>query len=157
MATPLKVAPYRIFVNESPAENADDSDGPTIAYFDIPLDIPHAGKVATRICVLLDSRGYLSDARFLPLLEKAQEMENLLIPYRYDEENPPDEEAERIQREAADLGRAFVAEIERVGAGEDRLGQCIRNLFECLERGREGAALSLRAGESPRSLQRPSG
>jgi hypothetical protein len=39
--------------------------------------------------------------------------------------------------------------------GHDRLGQCVRNFFECLELGREGAAISLRAGENPRSMQRP--
>ena len=37
----------------------------------------------------------------------------------------------------------------------DRLGQLVRNYFECLELGAEGAEISLRAGEDPRSLQRP--
>ena len=46
-------------------------------------------------------------------------------------------------------------EIEKAGAGADRLGQQVRNLFECLELGEEGAAISLRAGENPRSLLRP--
>jgi len=152
VATLLKVATYKIIVNEMKSESPTDTPVP---YFDIPLDIPHAGKIATRICVLLDSRGYLSEPRYLLLLEKAQEIENLLSPYRYDDDNPPDEESERIQREAATLGRELIVEIERVGAREDRLGQCIRNLFECLEMGREGATLSLRAGENPQSLQRP--
>ena len=53
------------------------------------------------------------------------------------------------------LGRLLVDHIERDQLGHDRLGQGIRNLFECLELGREGAVISLRAGEDPRSFQRP--
>jgi hypothetical protein len=45
--------------------------------------------------------------------------------------------------------------IEALGVGEDRLGQNVRNLFECLGLGQEGAEISLRAGEDPRSLMRP--
>ena len=56
---------------------------------------------------------------------------------------------------AFDLVYQLVDEIERHALGEDRLGECIRNLFECLELGAEGAVLSLRAGENPDSLQRP--
>jgi hypothetical protein len=55
----------------------------------------------------------------------------------------------------ADLARALVDQIERAGAGSDRLGQHVRNFFECLSLGEEGAAISLRAGEDPNSIQRP--
>lgn len=57
--------------------------------------------------------------------------------------------------EAAVLGRALVDVFEQSHVADDRLGQCVRNLFECLGWGREGAEISLRAGENPRSLQRP--
>ena len=56
---------------------------------------------------------------------------------------------------AAASGRKLVEEIERMGIGEDRLGQAVRNLFECLGFAEEGAAISLRAGEDPNSLMRP--
>ncbi len=52
-------------------------------------------------------------------------------------------------------GEFLVDELEARGWKDDRLGQTVRNLFECLERGAEGAALSLRAGEDPRSPLRP--
>lgn len=53
------------------------------------------------------------------------------------------------------MGRVLVSEIAAAGVGGDRIGQCVRNLFECLERGEEGARLSLLAGEDPCSLLRP--
>ena len=46
-------------------------------------------------------------------------------------------------------------DIEKNKLGGDRLGQAVRNLFECLALGEEGAAISLRAGENPRSTLRP--
>jgi hypothetical protein len=60
-----------------------------------------------------------------------------------------------LRDEAAQLGRRLVECIEADEVGSDRVGQCVRNLFECLALGQEGAALSLRAGEDPNSLQRP--
>lgn len=51
--------------------------------------------------------------------------------------------------------RQLTRDISEGAYGHDRLGQCIRNLFECLGRSAEGAKLSLLAGEDPNSLQRP--
>ncbi|MFZ5495316.1 MAG: hypothetical protein ACOZE5_08265 [Verrucomicrobiota bacterium] len=45
--------------------------------------------------------------------------------------------------------------MELDSLGHDRLGQGVRNYFECLELGREGAAIPLRAGKDPESMQRP--
>jgi hypothetical protein len=53
------------------------------------------------------------------------------------------------------MARELVALLEPTRLKGDRLGQLIRNLFECLELGKEGAEISLRAGENPNSLQRP--
>ena len=85
----------------------------------------------------------------------ASKLDALLAPYVDHDDNPPAPIAARVRNEAASLGRKLVDEIERAKAGHDRLGQCVRNLFECLELGREGAAISLRAGEDPKSFQRP--
>jgi hypothetical protein len=85
----------------------------------------------------------------------AAKLEGILAPYLEMEDNPPAVIATRVRQEAAALGRKLVDEIELAGVGHDRLGQCVRNLFECLELGREGAAISLRAGEDPKSFQRP--
>ena len=85
----------------------------------------------------------------------AQELVQLLTDYLFSGENPPPPQAHRVCEQAAMIARRFVDEAERERVGYDRLGQCVRNLFECLERGEEGAELGLRAGENPRSLQRP--
>jgi len=119
-------------------------------HFDIPLNLPHAGTVAARISRLLGDEG----EEGAPTVTAAR-LEELLRPYRLSGEDPPRSEAAGVAEEAAGLGRRLVDEIVEWEAGGDRLGQCIRNLFECLERGEEGAALSLRAGEDPRSLMRP--
>jgi hypothetical protein len=57
--------------------------------------------------------------------------------------------------EAADrvgeLARALVAAIADRGVRSDRLGQHVRNLFECLGLAEEGRTLSLQCGERPDS------
>ncbi len=124
-------------------------------HFDIPLNLPHAGTVAGRIAANLGQRLDPKSAGHRRVNELVGALGALLSPYRESGENPGREESERVRGSAAELGRALVDEIERQGLGSDRLGQCVRNLFECLEFGREGAEISLRAGEDPKSLQRP--
>ena len=122
-----------------------------VPHFKIPLNLPHAGRIAERILHLLDREGLPG-----PEAEKtAQRLAHLLEPYFQSEENPRPDAARRVGEEAAKLGRQLVDYIERDGLGHDRLGQCIRNLFECLELGPEGTVISLRAGENPKSFQRP--
>jgi hypothetical protein len=111
------------------------------------LDLPHAGTIALRIAHRFERQGIEE-----PTVEALVE---LLLPYRSVGENPPKDEAHQVQTQAATWGRSLVAVIEKLDIGEDRLGQCIRNLFECLNLAEEGAILSLRAGENPSSLQRP--
>ena len=125
------------------------------AYFRIPLDLPHAGTISSRIAHALDARVNWSAPENLKLTEVMRALQELLLPIRSQGENPPPPESSRVRDEAARLGRELVDEIERRGLAADRLGQWVRNLFECLELGEEGAALSLRAGEDPKSPQRP--
>jgi len=123
------------------------------AHFNVPLDLPHAGTVAERIVRLLRREGEaLAEGSALDL---AEQISSLLFPYSARGENPSPEEGERVRQEVASLARQLVSRIEAESSQGDRLGQRVRNLFECLEMGEEGAAISLRAGENPRSLQRP--
>jgi hypothetical protein len=124
------------------------SDAP---FFHVPLNLPHAGRVARRILTLLHRDGRTGTRAG----ELAAEIVELLDACFEADENPPPTEATRLRERAAALGRQLVDAIELDALGHDRLGQCVRNFFECLELGREGAALSLRAGESPDSMQRP--
>jgi hypothetical protein len=125
-------------------------------FFQVSLNLPHAGRVARRILMMMPDRklgrGLPADALGL----SASKLDALLAPYVDQDDNPPGPIAARVRNEAATLGRKLVDEIESAQAGHDRLGQCVRNLFECLELGREGATISLRAGEHPKSFQRPS-
>jgi hypothetical protein len=127
-----------------------------MAHFAIPLDLPHAGTIAWRIETLIGTAEGPSGPERDALLEVVAELRDLLEPYRAEGENPADEAvAVKVVGRAAELGRAIVSGIERQGLGGDRIGQCVRNLFECLEMGEEGARISLRAGENPRSALRP--
>jgi hypothetical protein len=126
-----------------------------MGYFKLPLDLPHAGTISERILTLIH-RSIDADAEQAETINTlSTELFDLLWPYRTSGENPPEPEATEAQQEAARLGRAIVDQIETLQIGNDRLGQCIRNLFECLELGEEGAEISLRAGEDPNSIQRP--
>jgi len=126
-----------------------------IAYNNLPLNLPHAGRVALRICQIIENRAVAKDLRYFQLCEIAEKIETCLQPYRITDDDPTAEEAEPIRQEVAHLGRELVDRIQELQIGEDRLGQCVRNLFECLAMGEEGAEISLRAGENPHSLQRP--
>jgi hypothetical protein len=118
--------------------------------FNIPLNLPHAATVAHRILHHMRGRGAPGEA-----LERLGGLIVLLEPWRDLDDNGPAEAAEKARQAAAALGRAVVDDIQKSGVGYDRLGQAVRNLFECLAMGEEGAQLSLRAGENPGSMLRP--
>lgn len=118
--------------------------------FNLPLNLPHASTVAHRILHHMRGRNAPMEA-----LRRVGGLIVLLEPWRDHEDNGPAEAAEKARQSAAALGRAIVDDIEKCGVGYDRLGQAVRNLFECLAMGEEGAQISLRAGENPDSTLRP--
>jgi hypothetical protein len=121
-----------------------------VPFFKVPLNLPHAGTISTRIQFHLSKATADAEAN-----EKAARIVGLLVPYTLSGENPSREEAAPVIVDVTALARALVDDIERLKAGHDRLGQAVRNLFECLELGEEGATISLRAGENPESALRP--
>lgn len=122
-----------------------------IPYFDLPLNLPHAATIADRIIKRLGER---EDVR-MRTKSAASSIAAQLMFYRGEDENPPEPEAEEVRQAILGDARRLVDMIEQEGIGGDKLGQLIRNLFECLAEGREGAVQSLRAGENPDSAQRP--
>ncbi|HVS33803.1 MAG TPA: hypothetical protein VMS98_20375 [Thermoanaerobaculia bacterium] len=126
-----------------------------MGHFDIPLDLPHAGRLSDRIVSLLERQAEARGVDAGPAVDVAEKISNLLFRFSANDENPPDAEALPIRDEAAALGRELVDSIVATGMTGDRLGQLVRNFFECLELGAEGAEISLMAGEDPKSLQRP--
>jgi hypothetical protein len=124
-------------------------------YFRVALNLPHAGRIAWRIDSLLSAETSANPLKLDAVMTTVAEIRGLLEPTIELDDNPPPPVAFALRNRVAELGRRLVAQIESRGLGHDRLGQCVRNLFECLELGLEGAEISLRAGENPKSLQRP--
>jgi len=118
--------------------------------FRIPLNLPHAATIVHRILYHLRN-GKAGEAT----MTRAGELVALLEPWRDQEDNGPADAAEAARLKAAELGRSLVNDIDQGKLGHDKLGQAVRNLFECLTLGEEGATISLRAGENPRSTLRP--
>ncbi|MCM2316887.1 MAG: hypothetical protein NDJ92_17200 [Thermoanaerobaculia bacterium] len=125
------------------------------AFYNVALDLPHAGTVATRIVRFIETRTGSEDEGYEDLARLAEEIRDALFPCSVSGENPPGPEAIELRDRVAALARELVDRIESLGVAHDRLGQHVRNLFECLELGEEGAEISLRAGEDPNSIQRP--
>ncbi len=124
-----------------------------MAHFDIPLDLPHAGRIADRILILVEKHAEELGIEAPEVIQSAEQLWSLLFKLTGEEDNPPN--AVQVRDEAAGIARHLVDHMADVNLMSDRLGQLIRNLFECLELGEEGAEISLRAGENPKSLQRP--
>ena len=130
------------------------------AYFDLPLNLPHAFRIAQRIGRIVENRAEGNGA-YAALKETAAQLEKLLEPFHDDlsaDTINPVETAKTVEatvEAAARIGRDLAQSLADLPITDDRLGQCVRNLFECLSKGREGAALGLAAGENPASLQRP--
>ena len=123
------------------------------AWFDIPMDLPHAGRIADRISTLVERHAEELGIDAPEALDRAERLSAYLFRNASGDDNPPD--AVAVRDEAATIARELVDALEASHLASDRLGQLIRNLFECFELGKEGAEISLRAGENPNSLQRP--
>jgi hypothetical protein len=115
------------------------------------LNLPHARTVLQRIGRSLEALGAFGEAgngRAAPLAAAFDAVEQRLRGF---DEDPPPEEALFAADEAAALARLLVEAILATGIRGDRLGQHVRNLFECLGLPEEGAQMSLLCGERPDS------
>ncbi|MDK2972008.1 MAG: hypothetical protein PWP23_1763 [Candidatus Sumerlaeota bacterium] len=121
----------------------------------IPMNLPHACRVARRLLDFLVALENHHGRQFPKAMQAGGDLVNLLIQYDLADENPPAEEARKVAEQVAARARELVAAIEEYELQSDRMGQWVRNLFECLEKAEEGLEISLRAGENPKSLQRP--
>jgi len=119
----------------------------------VQINLPHSRTVLSRIGRMLEFVGALSaDAAGGSALQAAfREIERAAEPY--DEDPAPGPALEAADALAA-RARALVDALVATPVRSDRLGQHVRNLFECLGLPDEGAELSLRCGEKPDSLMR---
>jgi len=116
------------------------------------INLPHAHTILARIVGWLEYQESPCRYEETPLPDILTALDRLLRPYP---EDPPPAVALRVADEVAVWARRLAEECEQVGYHGDRLGQYVRNLFECLGLASEGAELSLRCGERPDSPLRP--
>jgi len=117
----------------------------------VRINLPHARTVLQRIARTLEALGAFGETgngHSAPLVAAFDTVEQELRGFDAD---PPAEEGLRAADLVAERARALVEAILGTPARSDRLGQHVRNLFECLGLAQEGAELSLRCGERPDS------
>jgi hypothetical protein len=120
----------------------------------VRINLPHARTIVQRIGRSLEALGAFGEAGnggALGLHPAFEALERALRDY---DEDPPAELALQGADTAAERGRRLVVAILATPCRSDRLGQHVRNLFECLGLASEGAALSLQCGEHPDSPMR---
>ncbi len=116
------------------------------------INLPHARTIAERIERQLEILRVLDGEGSKRLNGVVVAMRNKLEPWVEDADPlTAAESADPIVALARELVQLIVDD-ER--ARSDRLGQCVRNLFECLGLPNEGRRVSLACGESPDSLMR---
>jgi hypothetical protein len=120
----------------------------------VRINLPHARTIVQRIGRSLEALGAFGESGNGGALELHGAFEALEQALREFEEDPPAEQALREADAAAEKGRILVSAILATPCRSDRLGQHVRNLFECLGLAQEGAALSLQCGERPDSPMR---
>ncbi len=116
------------------------------------LNLPHALTIVGRLLYYLEYRAEPIPIEQTGVRERLAALDQLLRPYPTD---PPPAIGVRVAARAAVEARELAEECIRAGYRGDRLGQCIRNLFECLGLPEEGASRSLACGERPDSPLRP--
>ena len=113
----------------------------------VNLNLPHSRTIVARIWRSLEALGAFGEpanGSGSGLGRALEALEEQARPY---DEDPPLEQALAAADAIAERARALVAAILETPARGDRLGQLVRNLFECLGLPEEGAALSLECGE----------
>ncbi|HET8647135.1 MAG TPA: hypothetical protein VFO85_16680 [Vicinamibacteria bacterium] len=113
----------------------------------VNLNLPHSRTIVARIWRSLEALGAFTEqgnGSGTALALALEALEEQTRPY---EEDPPLEQALAAADAIAERARELVAAILETPARSDRLGQHVRNLFECLGLPEEGAARSLECGE----------
>ena len=116
------------------------------------INLPHALTIVGRLVYYLEYRDEPTPVEETQVRELLGVLDELLRPHPVD---PPLPTAVAVAAAAVEQARLLVGEMVRAGYKGDRLGQCVRNLFECLGFPEEGAAASIECGERPDSPLRP--
>jgi len=117
----------------------------------VHLNLPHSRTVIHRIGRMLEFLGAFREdgnGGALALHAAFDALEKEAAPY---DEDPALQAAVTAADGLAARARTLVGAILETPLRSDRLGQHVRNLFECLGLAAEGAELSLQCGERPDS------
>jgi hypothetical protein len=120
----------------------------------VRINLPHARTIGQRIAHELELLGAFREGEnggAVELHAAITAIEQVLRPF---DEDPAFEQAVAAADEVAGHARTLAAAVLATSFRSDRLGQRVRNLFECLGLAEEGANLSLECGERPDSLLR---
>src|SRR5262245_2127303 len=98
-----------------------------MAFYNVPVNLPHAATVANRIEARLAAIQVFDNPESEQLSVLIDHLQETIGKYE-GADDPPDKESEEVVEKAAAIARNIVNEIEQLNAGEDRLGQLIRNL-----------------------------
>ena len=117
----------------------------------VQINLPHARTIVARIGRSLEALGAFGEEGNGGAMALHASYGGLEESVRGFDDDPPFEQAVAAADAVAARARALVSAILETPVRGDRLGQSVRNLFECLGLPDEGATLSLRCGESPDS------
>lgn len=117
----------------------------------VHINLPHARTIVSRIGRTLEALGAFGETGNGGAFALLAAYDALEATVRDFDEDPPLEDALRSADDVAVRGRALVEAILGTSCRADRLGQSVRNLFECLGLPGEGAELALGCGERPDS------
>jgi hypothetical protein len=117
----------------------------------VRINLPHARTVVQRIGRSLEALGAFGETGNGGAFGLHAAFARLEEQLRAFDEDPPPEDALAAADTAAERARALVRAIVLGSARGDRLGQHVRNLFECLGLADEGRELAVRCGERPDS------
>jgi hypothetical protein len=117
----------------------------------VQINLPHARTIAQRVGRTLEVLGGFGEAGNGGALALHAAFEALEGSLREFDEDPRAEEAIVAADAVAAKARTLVEAILATSCRGDRLGQHVRNLFECLGLAEEGAEASLKCGERPNS------
>jgi hypothetical protein len=118
------------------------------------INLPHARTIVQRVGRTLEVLGGFAEAGNGGAVALHAAFEGLEGSLRDFDGDPPAEEAVAAADTVAAKARTLVGAILATPCRSDRLGQHVRNLFECLGLAEEGAQLSLKCGERPDSPMR---
>jgi len=115
----------------------------------VRINLPHARTIVARVGRTLDALGAFGEGADEGTMALPAAFDAVEQSLRAFDEDPAPEETIAAADAAADVARALVDAILESPARSDRLGQHVRNLFECLGLAEEAATLSLQGrGES---------